>query len=78
MEHYIIITFDTTASAMAMDKLCTTNNMPGKISNLPGSLRAGCGICYKAPAWAEDQLMELLDANPNVLWDEVYEFGAPE
>lgn len=74
MKPYIIITFETTAAAMAMDKLCRDLDMPGRVSNLPGSLRAGCGICYKAPAEAEDVLMDLLDAHPNILWDELYEF----
>lgn len=75
MKPYIIITFETTASAMAMQQLCEQKNMPGRISNLPGSLRAGCGICYKAPAEAEDELMDMLEEYPNILWDEVYEFG---
>ena len=69
----IVITFENTTSAIAMERFCEELHLPGRIAPLPSVLRAGCGMCYKAPIEAEDEIMNALDNNPAILWDEMYE-----
>ena len=45
----VIITFYTTAEAMATKKLCKEKNIAGKLISAPRSLSADCGI-----AWCSD------------------------
>ena len=45
----VVITFYTTAEAMATKKLCKKQNIPGKLISAPRSLSADCGI-----AWCSD------------------------
>ena len=49
----VVITFYTTAEAMATKKLCKEQNIPGKLISAPRSLSADCGI-----AWCSDEALE--------------------
>ena len=42
----LVVTFHTTADAMAMEKACKENHVPGRIIPVPRSISAGCG-----PSW---------------------------
>ena len=44
-----VVTFYTTAEAMAVKKLCKERNIPGKTISAPRALSADCGI-----AWCSD------------------------
>lgn len=44
----LIITFDTTTQAMAMEKLCARKGLPGRLIPVPREITAGCGLSWKA------------------------------
>ena len=46
-KRYVILTFKTTTAAMAMEKKCTAENIPGRLIPLPGEISAGCGLSWR-------------------------------
>ena len=40
----LLITFYTTTDAMAMERLCRENGMPGRLVPVPGTISADCGL----------------------------------
>ena len=59
-EPHLIITFYTTAEAMAMEQLCQSRGIPGKLISAPRSLSADCGIAWSAPLSAREQLEQAI------------------
>lgn len=55
-----VVTFRTTAGAMAMEAACRAENLPGRLIPLPRSISAGCGLCWAAPPAAREALEELV------------------
>ena len=55
-----VVTFRTTAGAMAMEAACKAENLPGRLIPLPRSIAAGCGLCWAAPPEAREDLEELV------------------
>ena len=49
----LVVTFPTTAAAMACEELCGVQGLPGRMIPVPGEVRAGCGLAWKAAP--EDQ-----------------------
>lgn len=45
----LIVSFHTTTAAMAMEKYCLANAVPGRLIPLPGEISAGCGMAWCAP-----------------------------
>lgn len=43
-----IMTFRTTAAAMAMEKYCKAQNVPGRMIPIPRVITAGCGLAWCA------------------------------
>ena len=56
----LIITFDTTTAAMAMELQCQACGAPGRLIPVPASISAECGMCWKAPVEARSLLEELM------------------
>ena len=44
----LIVTFHTTTAAMAMEKYCHANQVPGRLIPVPREITAGCGMSWKA------------------------------
>ena len=44
-----IVTFHTTAEAMATEKLCRARGLEGKLVSAPRTLSTDCGIAWSAP-----------------------------
>ena len=44
----LVVTFHTTADAMAMEKACKEQNVPGRIIPVPRTISAGCGLAWCA------------------------------
>lgn len=44
----LIVTFHTTADAMAMEKACKEHNVPGRLIPVPRVISAGCGLSWCA------------------------------
>ncbi len=55
-----IVTFRTTAGAMAMEQSCRAFQMPGRLIPVPRSITAGCGMCWSAPKEARDSLEQFV------------------
>ena len=56
-----IITFHTTTDAIAFERYCMENDIPGRLIPVPGEISAGCGMCWMVPldnAEAADRLAE--------------------
>ena len=45
---WLVITFHTTAAAIAMEKLCRTQGLPGRLIPDPRELTADCGKAWRA------------------------------
>ena len=58
----LVITFHTTAAALAMEKLCKEEGVPGRLIPVPRELTADCGMAWCAPTDAAARLRELADA----------------
>ena len=56
----LIITFDTTTQAMAMEKFCAQRNLPGRLIPVPREITAGCGLSWKARPEEKDLLISAL------------------
>ena len=56
----LIITFYTTAAAMAMEHVCKTCGAEGRIIPVPSSISADCGLAWCANNESEDKLLDLM------------------
>ena len=56
----LIITFATTTQAMAMEKFCQTQGLPGRLIPVPREITAGCGLSWKARPEEKDLLISAL------------------
>ena len=55
----LVITFHTTAAAMAMEKFCKEENVPGRLIPVPRELTADCGMAWCSPVEAAARLRAL-------------------
>ena len=53
----LVVTFHTTAAAMAMETLCKAQSIPGRLIPTPRELTADCGMAWCAPLDAGDLLL---------------------
>lgn len=58
----LVVTFPTTAAAMACEQLCGEQGLPGRMIPVPGEISAGCGLAWKAVPQDRDVLEGALDA----------------
>lgn len=56
----LVVTFHTTADAMAMEKACKENNVPGRIIPVPRAISAGCGLSWCADLEDREQIAEMM------------------
>lgn len=55
-----VVTFRTTTAAMAMERLCREQGVPGRLIPVPRSITAGCGMCWAAPREAREAVEDLV------------------
>ena len=55
-----VVTFRTTTGAMAMERLCREQGVPGRLIPVPRSITAGCGMCWAAPREAREAVEDLV------------------
>ena len=67
----LIITFATTTQAMAMEKFCGENNLPGRLIPVPREITAGCGLSWKAQPEDRELLLHAL-TNADMKWAECH------
>ncbi len=59
-EPFAVVTFHTTAEAMATEKVCKEKQIEGRLISTPRVLSADCGISWKSPASKRFELEALL------------------
>lgn len=52
----VVVTFHTTAEAMATESLCRRKELAGKLISVPRCLTSDCGIAWSAPAELRETL----------------------
>ena len=57
----IVVTFSTTADAMAMEAAARDYGIPGRLIPVPREISAGCGLSWCAPADDRPSLLAALD-----------------
>lgn len=56
----LVLTFPTTAAAIACEELCGRAGLPGRMIPVPGQISAGCGLAWKAAPQDQDALVSAL------------------
>ena len=56
----LVVTFHTTADAMAMEKACKEHNVPGRIIPVPRVISAGCGLAWCAELDEREQISDIM------------------
>ncbi len=44
---YMVFAFRTTADAIAMEKICNTHHIAGRLIPTPREISAGCGLAWR-------------------------------
>ena len=57
-----VVTFHTTAEAMATERLCREQGIPGRLISAPRELTADCGIAWSGPSDTAQALKDALNA----------------
>lgn len=56
----LVVTFHTTTTAMAAEALLQKRALPGRIIPVPRAITAGCGLAWKAPPEAGEDIAAAL------------------
>ena len=56
----LVVTFHTTADAMAMEKACKEREVPGRIIPVPRAISAGCGLSWCAELSDREQIVAMM------------------
>lgn len=56
----LVITFHTTADAMAMEKACKQQKAPGRLIPVPRTISSGCGLAWCADLTERESLKETM------------------
>ena len=67
-----LVTFHTTAQAMAMEKKCGERSLPGRLIPVPRQISSGCGMAWCVPAENREEIHAML-INGEVDYYEEYE-----
>ena len=59
----LVITFATTTEAIAMERFCRDNGVPGRLIPVPPSITAGCGMAWSAPVKNREMIDTLMKEN---------------
>ena len=66
----LIVTFATTTMAMAMEKICREESIPGRLIPVPGFISAGCGLAWSAAPGDESTVRGLMERK-KIVWQEI-------
>lgn len=65
---YMIFTFQTTTAAMAMEKSCAKQGIPGRLIPVPGEISAGCGLAWRMKVEDYKEKQEELEGLKRHFW----------
>ena len=60
---WLIVSFHTTAEAIATETVCRRQGLEGKLISVPRSVTSDCGLAWSAPPELEELLREALEEN---------------
>lgn len=66
----LIISFPTTADAMAMEQIAKFHEIEGKLIPVPHFMSTGCGMAWKGKPEDQEKTLQLL-TDKEVEWEEV-------
>lgn len=58
----LVVTFPTTAAAMACEETCHSQGLSGRMIPVPGEISAGCGLAWKAAPADHEAIQAALEA----------------
>lgn len=67
----VVLSFAKTTDAMAVEKYCMANGLPGRLIPIPREITAGCGLAWKAAPEDEESLVAGLSA-AGLTWSGLY------
>lgn len=56
----LVVTFHTTADAMAMEKACKEYDVPGRIIPVPREISAGCGLSWCSALEDREKIIRMM------------------
>lgn len=59
----LVVTFRTTADAMAMEDVCREEGVKGRLIPVPVSISAGCGLAWCAPVEERETVCRVMEAH---------------
>lgn len=68
----LVISFNKTTDAMAVEDYCIKNNIEGRLIPLPKEISAGCGLAWKCDIKNKAILLKVLN-DINILYDKIVE-----
>ena len=68
----LVVTFHTTADAMAMEKACKEMGAPGRIIPVPREISAGCGLAWCAEITDKEEILEAMQRS-GIEQEEIHE-----
>lgn len=68
----LVVTFHTTSDAMAMEKACKENNVPGRLIPVPRAISAGCGLSWCSGLQDRDTVVNMMK-EARIEQEEIYE-----
>lgn len=72
-ERKIVVTFHTTAEAIALEAQCLKEEIPGRLIPVPRQISSGCGLSWAMPVdWSGD--METWMRERGLHWAECGEY----
>lgn len=59
----LVITFHTTAEAIALEAFCKKENVPGRLIPIPRQISSGCGLSWSMPEEWHERMKNLTALN---------------
>ena len=60
---HAVLTFDSTADAMAVQAAADAGEVPGRVIPVPSEISAGCGLAWSVSAGQRDELLAALESH---------------
>lgn len=67
---HAVVTFDSTADAMAVQAASADGSVPGRMIPVPSEISAGCGLAWSTPANQQQELEQVLQTK-NLSWSAI-------
>ena len=70
-EEKFVVVFDTTTSAMSLEKHAKLMGSKGRLIPTPPSIRAGCGFAWSSPVEEEFSIKKIIVDNDIIVADQI-------